>query len=101
MPAEALAPTEASTVALMVLDTACLRYGAPKTILSDSGGASISEAFEAVCHRLEIHHEPIVSTHGESYKNIMETHFNGQRRLYDYQISLTQAPEAFEKFHQL
>lgn len=75
------APTEASWGALMVLYTACLRYGSPKTIISDSGGAYISEAFEAVGDRLEMHHEPIVSTHGDSYKNLMETHCNGQRRL--------------------
>jgi len=100
MLAGAGAPTEASWVALMVLDTACLRYGSPKTIISDSGGAYISEAFEAVCDRLEIHHEPIVSTHGESYKNLLETHCNVQRRLYDYQFSLTQTPAEFEQVHQ-
>jgi Homeodomain-like domain/Integrase core domain len=100
MLAGAVAPTEASWVALMVLYTACLRYGSPQTIISDSGGASISEAFEAVCDRLEIHHEPIVSTHGDSYKNLMATHFNVQRRLYDYQFSLTQTPAEFEQVHQ-
>lgn len=100
MLAGAVAPTEASWVALMVLYTACLRYGSPKTIISDSGGAYISEAFEAVCDRLEIHHEPIVSKHGESYKNLMETHFNVQRRLYDYQFSLTTTPVEFEQVHQ-
>jgi len=100
MLAGAVAPTEASWVALMVLYTACLRYGSPKTIISDSGGAYISEAFEAVCDRLEIRHEPIVSTHGDSYKNLMETPFNVQRRLYDYQFSLTQTPAEFEQVHQ-
>ena len=29
------------------------------------------------------------STKGESYLNWMETHFNVQRRLYDYQFSLS------------
>jgi hypothetical protein len=100
MLAGAVAPTEASWVALMVLYTACLRSGVPQTIISDSGGAYISDAFEAVCHRLEIHHEPIVSTQGESYKNLMETHFNVQRRLYDYQFSFAQTPTAFEQVHQ-
>ena len=52
MLAGAVAPTEASWVALMVLYTACLRYGAPQTLISDSGGAYISDAFEAVCHAL-------------------------------------------------
>src|SRR5437879_13636237 len=30
----------------------------------------------------------------------METHFNIQRRLYDYQFSLTQTPLEFEEAHQ-
>jgi hypothetical protein len=40
------------------------------------------------------------STHGESYKNLMETHFNIQRRLYDYPFSLTTTPVEFEQTHQ-
>ena len=91
---------EASWVALMVLYTACLRYGVPETLISDSGGAFTSNEFEAVCTRLEINHEPIESTKGESYKNLMETHFNIQRRLYDYQFSLTTTPMEFEQAHQ-
>jgi hypothetical protein len=51
--------------------------------VSDSGGAYTSNAFEAVCGRLEIQHVTIVSTQGESYLNWMETHVNIQRRLYD------------------
>jgi Homeodomain-like domain len=39
MLAGAMAPTEATWVALMVLYTACLRYGAPVHLVSDSGGA--------------------------------------------------------------
>jgi transposase InsO family protein len=90
--AGALAPTEATWVALMVLYTACLRYGVPETLVSDSGGAYTSNEFEAVCTRLQIQHEPIESTKGESYQNLVETHFNIQRRLYDYQFSLAQTP---------
>jgi transposase InsO family protein len=100
MLAGATAPTEASWVALMVLYTACLRYGAPKTLISDSGGAFISADFRAVCRRLGIDHQPMKSTHGESYKNLLETHFNVQRRLYDYQFSLTTTPVEFEQTHQ-
>jgi transposase len=95
-----VAPAEASWVALLVLYTACLRYGTPETLISDSGGAFTSNEFEAVCHRLQLHHEPIESTKGESYLNWMETHFNVQRRLYDYQFSLTQTPAEFEQAHQ-
>ena len=69
-------------------------------MISDSGGAYISEDFEAVCTRLEIDHQTIISTQGESYMNLMETHFNIQRRLYDYQFSLTRTPLEFERAHQ-
>jgi integrase-like protein len=100
MLAGAVAPVEASWVALMVLYTACLRYGAPEALISDSGGAFTSNEFEAVCTRLQIDHKPIESTKGESYLNWMETHFNVQRRLYDYQFSLTTTPLEFEQAHQ-
>jgi transposase InsO family protein len=100
MLAGAVAPVEASWVALMVLYTACLRYGVPKALISDSGGAFTSNEFEAVCTRLQIDHTPIESTKGESYLNWMETHFNVQRRLYDYQFSLTTTPMEFEQAHQ-
>jgi transposase InsO family protein len=100
MRAGAVAPVEASWVALMVLYTACLRYGVPATLISDSGGAFTSNEFEAVCTRLEINHESIESTKGESYKNLMETPFNIQRRLYDYQFSLTTTSIEFEQAHQ-
>ena len=71
MLAGAVAPTEASWVALTVLYSACLRYGAPAHMISDSGGAYISADFEAVCTRLEIDHQTIISTQGESYMNLM------------------------------
>ena len=98
--AGAVAPSEASWVALMVLYTACRRYGVPEFLISDSGGAFTSNAFEAVCNRLGIEHKPMESTQGESYLNWMETHFNVQRRLFDSQFSFTTTPEAFERVHQ-
>ena len=98
--AGAIAPTEATWAALMVLYTACLRYGAPTCLVSDSGGAYTSDAFEAVCGRLEIDHKTIVSTQGESYLNWIETHFNIQRRLYDYQLALARTPSDLEQRHQ-
>lgn len=100
MLAGAIAPTEASWVTLMVLHTACLRYGAPQYLISDSGGAFTSNEVTAVLKRLQIEPNPLVSTHGESYKNLMETHFNIQRRLYDYQFSLTTTPAELEQAHQ-
>lgn len=100
MLAGAVAPSEASWVALTVLSTACQRYGVPVHVISDSGGAFISDAFEGICTRLGIDHQTMVSTEGQSYMNLMETHFNIQRRVYDYQFSLTQTPREFEEAHQ-
>ena len=100
MLAGAVARAEASWVALMVLYNACRHYGVPESLISDSGGAYISNDFEAVCTRLAIDHQTIISTQGESYMNIMETHFNIQRRLFDYQFSLAQTPAEFEQLHQ-
>jgi transposase InsO family protein len=90
--AGAIAPTETTWAALMVLYTACLRSGVPETLISDSGGAYTSTDFEAVCTRLRMHHTTIVSTHGESYLHWMETPCNVQRRLYDYQFALARTP---------
>lgn len=100
MLAGAVARSEASWVALTVLYTACLRYGTPHHLISDKGGAYISDLFEAVCVRLGIDHKTITGKDGESYKNLMETHFNIQRRLYDYQFSLSRTPIEFEQAHQ-
>lgn len=100
MLAGAVAPSEASWVAMTVLSTACLRYGVPQHVISDSGGAYISDAFAGVCGRLGLDHLTIVSTEGQSYMNLMETHFNIQRRLYDYQFALTRTPLEFEAAHQ-
>src|SRR5262245_11219942 len=76
MLAGAIAPAAASWVTLMVLYTACLRYGAPQYLISDSGGAFTSHDVTAVLKRLAITPNPLVSTHGDSYKNLLETHFN-------------------------
>ena len=100
MLAGAVAPVEASWVTLMVLSTACLRYGAPAHLISDSGGAFTSNEVTAVLKRLQIVPNPVVSTQGESYKNLRETPFNIQRRLSDYPFSLTTTPAEFEQAQQ-
>jgi transposase len=100
MVAGAIAPSESSWAALMVLYTACVRYGVPECLISDSGSAFTSKEFEAVCTRLGIDHQTIVSTQGESYLNWMETHFNVQRRLFDYQLSLAKTSVELEQLHQ-
>lgn len=100
MLAGAVSASEASWIALTVLFTACQRYGAPQYLISDKGSAYISNVVEAVCKRLGIDHRTITGKNGESYMNLMETHFNIQRRLYDYQFSLCRTPIEFEQAHQ-
>src|SRR3989442_9532974 len=87
--AGAVAPSEASWVALMVLYTACRRYGVPEFLISDSGGAFTSNKFETGCNRLGIQHKPIENTKNESYLNLMENHFNIQRPFFYFQIFFT------------
>jgi len=99
MLAGAVSASEASWIALTVLFTACQRYGAPQYLISDKGSAYISNVVEAVCTRLGIDHRTITGKDGESYKNLMESHFNIQRRLYDYQFSLCRTPIEFEQAH--
>ncbi len=99
MLAGAMTPTEASWAALPVLYSACLRYGTPQYLISDSGGAYTSNEFEAVCARLTIDHKTILSRAGQSYMNLLETHFNIQRRLYDYQLSLSHTPAELAPTH--
>ena len=89
-----IAPTDATWVALMVLYTACLRDGAPASLVSDRGGAYTSNDCEAVCRRRQIQHETIISTQGERDQHLMETHCNIQRRLSDDQCSLARTPVA-------
>jgi transposase InsO family protein len=100
MLAGAVSASEAGWVALTVLFTACQRYGVPQYLISDKGSAYISNVVEAVCKRLGIDHRTITGKNGESYMNLMETHFNIQRRLYDYQFSLCRTPIEFEQAHQ-
>jgi transposase InsO family protein/transposase len=99
MLAGAVSASEASWVALTVLFTACQRYGVPQYLISDKGSAYISNVLEGVCTRLGIDHRTITGKDGESYMNLMETHFNVQRRLYDYQFSLCRTPIEFEQAH--
>jgi hypothetical protein len=48
---------------------------------------------------LDIDHQTLVSPHGESSMNLLETHFNIQRRLFDSQFSLTTTPAELMSGH--
>src|SRR2546425_7174011 len=97
MLAGAVAPSEASWVALTVLSTACQRYGVPVHVISDSGGAFLSGAFWGVCTPLALGHQTIGSTAGPSSMNPMGTPFYIHRRLSDHPLALTPTPHHIDK----
>jgi hypothetical protein len=100
MRAGAGAPTEATWVALMGLDTACRQYGVPAYVVSDRGGAYPANAFEAVWTRRPSRHETLVSTPGASDLHGRDTHVTMQRRLDDDQCAWARPPAALEERHQ-
>lgn len=68
--------------------------------MSDSGAASPSSAFAAVCGRLEIPPVTIVSPPGESSLHRMATPVNIPRRLSDDPFSFARAPGEWAQRHQ-
>jgi hypothetical protein len=90
--AGAIAPSEATGAAWLVLATAWLRYGAPEPLRSARGGAFPCDVFEAVGQRWAMQQEPRVSTQGDSSKNLMAPPFNIQRRWLASQGSLPPTP---------
>jgi hypothetical protein len=48
---------------------------------------------------MAIDHQTIVSPRAQA-PDLMETHCNIQRRLYDYQLALTRTPQEFDEAHQ-
>jgi hypothetical protein len=100
MLAGAIAPAAARWVTLMGLYMTCLHYGASQYLISDSGRACTSHEVQAVLKRWAITPNPLVSPHGDSYKHLLETHFNIQRRLYDYQFAHTTTPTELEQMPQ-
>src|SRR5215510_13231783 len=96
----ALMRSELLDLTTIISATACHQSNYVEPYSRYSGKAYISTEFEAVCSRLEIDHQTIISTQGESYMNLIETHFNIQRRLYDYQFALSTTPAALEQAHQ-
>jgi transposase InsO family protein len=68
--AGAIAPTDATWAARRVLYTAWPRSGVPESLVSDRGGAYTADDLEAVCPRLQLWHEAIACTKGESYQHL-------------------------------
>jgi hypothetical protein len=98
--AGAVAPTAARWGALTVLESAWRRAGAPAPLRSESGGASLSEDFAAVCTRGEMDHQPLIRTQGASSMTRLETPGHIQRRWYAAPWALTPTPWECARAHQ-
>lgn len=89
--------TQARGPVLKLLYEAVLKWGAPGSIVSDSGGAFISNDYEACCERLGIRVEHIEAH--QSWQNMIETHFNIQRLIGDPQFAKCQTEEELHQAH--
>ena len=80
--------TQARGPVLKLLYEAVRQWGAPAAIVSDSGGAFTSEDYRRTCSRLGIEVHYIEAQ--QSWQNLIETHFNIQRKMTDHKFeSLT------------
>jgi transposase InsO family protein len=82
---------------LKLLYETVLQWGAPSSLVSDRGSAFISEDYQRVCEKLGItveHIEP-----HQSWQNLIETHFNIQRRLGDAAFARCQTEEELAQSH--
>ena len=89
--------TQARGPVLKLLYETVAQWGAPAAIVSDSGGAFVSTDYERTCARLGIRVEHIESR--QSWQNLIETHFNIQRRLGDFQFSLCHTEAELQQAH--
>ena len=89
--------TQARGPVLKLLYETVTQWGAPAAIVSDSGSAFISRDYERTCARLGIRVEHIQSR--QSWQNMIETHFNIQRRLGDYQFSQCRTEPELQQAH--
>lgn len=91
-----LATQSRGPVLKLLHDTVTL-WGTPGGIVSDSGGAFISHDYSDTCGRLGIVVHHIES--GQSWQNLIETHFNIQRRLGDFQFEQATSEAELQNAH--
>jgi len=89
--------TQARGPVLKLLYETVLMWGAPATIVSDSGGAFVSDDYERCGERLGIRIEHIESR--QSWQNMIETHFNLQRLMADPQFARCQNEAELQQEH--
>ncbi len=83
--------TQARGPVLKLLYETVQLWGIPTEIVSDRGGAFISEDYTRICDRMGITVR-YIAPH-QSWQNLIETHFNIQRRLADAHFARCQSEE--------
>lgn len=89
--------TQSRGPVLKLLHETVALWGAPGGIVSDRGGAFISADYQRTCMRLgiEVHY---IEPH-QSWQNMIETHFNIQRRMGDYQFEQAKSEAKLQQAH--
>jgi hypothetical protein len=89
--------TQSRGPVLKLLHETVALWGAPSSIVSDRGGAFVSLDYQRTCTRLgiEVHY---IEAH-QSWQNMIETHFNIQRRLGDPLFEHAHNEEQLQRAH--
>jgi transposase len=89
--------TQARGPVLKLLYETVQQWGAPTCLVSDRGGAFISDDYTRICDKLGIR-VSYIDPH-QSWQNLIETHFNIQRRLGDAAFTRCQTEGELAQAH--
>jgi putative transposase len=83
--ASLLSPRQDLAAYLVVLREAMVRFGAPETLVSDSGSVFLAKQARALYHALGIEKREIAR--GRPWQNFIEANFGTMRRMADYHFA--------------
>jgi putative transposase len=95
--ASAISRSQATPAFLSVLFAAIARYGVPERLVSDGGSVFKATHVKAIYAALGIQHTRIDP--GQAWQSYIETHFNVQRRLADWDFSQAQTWSELKDAH--
>ncbi|MBA3331820.1 MAG: helix-turn-helix domain-containing protein [Actinobacteria bacterium] len=98
MVASAISRSQALPAFLNVLFAALRRYGAPETLVSDGGSVFRAGQAMALYRALGITHQRIDPS--QPWQSYIETNFNVQRRMADWDFSRAQTWEELQRAHE-
>jgi transposase InsO family protein len=95
--ASAISRSQATPAFLSVLFAAIARYGVPERLVSDGGSVFKATHVKAIYATLGIEHIRIDP--GQPWRSYIETHFNVQRRMADWDFSQAQTWSELQDAH--